>query len=816
MGGGNSLGTFNGSALTQALKLLLLRGVDKEGVPYRRVEVDVFSGASAGSLSLALMLRELASPDPDRKMAAKVRLIEEFGTEFTRKSKEEKEPLVAAQVLQDLQEEVWVREINLQKLLGTGSPEAARRTRFTSGLLDRRAVEDLARKHLPLPGMEGGKPGPAWEFSERQLLADRVLFASSIANLTPILADASMEFPVHESGRRGLSDGMTSRVHSELRVFDLHFNAVDTDLLTDPDIFPRRWCRYHTGPKVRDTELSGRGIGDIRQSRAWAKIAATSIASAAIPFAFEPVPLERRSYEFGETEGGRASRWPKALRGRDRHTFTYVDGGTFNNEPVREAFRLASFVDAQAPEGGFERLIIFVDPHLSSPDPSFCLPHHQLRMLDRPNRLLGSLDGTDLEKKTTLDRLIPLAGSVIQSITNESRVIEADKVFRTRNRFRIRNVIREELAGALESSPDPAVLASLAVKLRHLLELDRIGTMIPAGALSLEGELRRVLVEEGGPEGTLNTLSSRSPEDVRIFLEDPGAVPGEELGGWLRALTFVAVDRVMDLEGKMEGSQLVAISPATDPSDLSKLEELPGRMANGFGGFMSELAGEHEVELARYCAQLFLEASGRIKEKKLPEKPDFSRNRTQYLKDVQRGLESLEDRMVDVLAGSHVDLLGWIPARILRHLVQGKLAGFGRESVSSTLYELRLEVPNRKFEFDGRGWGDRDQRPTRINGKLYLITFATRQPGKGKVWGGPHVAKGKQRLRVDRRRKGGVAGKSFCTVALPKESTLKKGKTYSYPILTARVKKSDEGGHIQAKRWTIADGVEALDRNILE
>ena len=28
---------------------------------------------------------------------------------------------------------------------------------------------------------------------------------------------------------------------------------------------------------------------------------------------------------------------------------------------------------------------------------------------------------------------------------------------------------------------------------------------------------------------------------------------------------------------------------------------------------MSELAGEYEVELARYCAQLFLQAGGRIK-----------------------------------------------------------------------------------------------------------------------------------------------------------------------------------------------------------
>ena len=103
MGGGNSLGTFNGAALSQALKLLLLRGVDRRGEPYDAVEVDIFSGASAGSMSLALMLRGLLTPDSDRMMAAKVQLIAEFGAEFTQKPREPKRALIAAQILQDVQ-----------------------------------------------------------------------------------------------------------------------------------------------------------------------------------------------------------------------------------------------------------------------------------------------------------------------------------------------------------------------------------------------------------------------------------------------------------------------------------------------------------------------------------------------------------------------------------------------------------------------------------------------------------------------------------------------------------------------------------------
>ena len=54
MGGGVSLGSFCGSSMTEAVKLLILFG------RYKKVEIDAFSGASAGSLSLAIMMRYLA------------------------------------------------------------------------------------------------------------------------------------------------------------------------------------------------------------------------------------------------------------------------------------------------------------------------------------------------------------------------------------------------------------------------------------------------------------------------------------------------------------------------------------------------------------------------------------------------------------------------------------------------------------------------------------------------------------------------------------------------------------------------------------
>ncbi|MCP4292368.1 MAG: hypothetical protein GY780_11115, partial [bacterium] len=325
MGGGVSLGTFCGSALGEALKAVIIDGKDKNGDPFDNIVVDVFSGASAGSMSLAIMLRNLVHRTPSQNSKAKTALQQEFGSDFINLTQKKQRQLIAAQVVQDIQEEVWVREINLEKLMSGPGMET------TAGLVNRRAVEKIASRYLDFP--EGVK------LTGRQLLGNRVLFASTISNMTPIIADSRGEFEMHEVGYLGAADGMTSKIHRELRVFDLNFDDTTSTNRKQNEEHPGRWCRYHNGPKNKD---SHNGIGDLRERRCWAKIAATSIASGAFPGAFEPVVLERRDYEFG----GKNGFWPKQLASRDRHPFTYVDGGTFNNEPIREAFRMASFMDA--------------------------------------------------------------------------------------------------------------------------------------------------------------------------------------------------------------------------------------------------------------------------------------------------------------------------------------------------------------------------------------------------------------------------------------------------------------------------------------
>jgi hypothetical protein len=48
-----------GAALTEILRALVLHGQDRDGTPYERVVLDSMSGASAGAIALAILMRSL-------------------------------------------------------------------------------------------------------------------------------------------------------------------------------------------------------------------------------------------------------------------------------------------------------------------------------------------------------------------------------------------------------------------------------------------------------------------------------------------------------------------------------------------------------------------------------------------------------------------------------------------------------------------------------------------------------------------------------------------------------------------------------------
>lgn len=815
MGGGVSLGTFCGTALTQAIKLALVYGRDRQGQPYDRVEVDVFSGASAGALSLCAMLRSLAECDPALEVKARETVQSEFGDALNGLGQDRLKDLVAAQIAQFKQEELWSVEIKLDYLLGDGGDGQLRRR---ASLLDRGAVDRIARKHIVK------WPGGKADFGRRRLLADRVLYACTLSNLTPIVADATSSLPGNEAGYVGLADGLRSHSHRDLRVFDLHFTR---EQKPDDEEHPGRWCRYHNAKE------KGGKIGDLRETRSWAKIAATAIASGAFPGAFEPVVLRRRAYEYGRklwcaTFGIK----PAAYRADDEYSFTYADGGMFNNEPIREAFRLASFIDGHNPgQAGreVERLIVFVDPFVSDATPQFNLAVHRQWALEEPN-VFGSLDGYDLRRRNSLDRLVPHLGTLIGAISNESRTIETDRIAQVRNVFDLRTNIRASLDQTLATNAPVTEFDRLKEFIAGRLKESAIDEMIPPGPLTLEGELERVVAEESNREAALNIPPAdrvfaplRGKAGAFLQLADPSKSPAAR--EWLRVLSFVALDLILGLEGKLERARLVAIAPFRDLKAAEAAGrrppkiDLPGGRLGGFAGFMSDVPDQLEFKVARYCATEFLRECGvldpltplpSVQELQLPPE-DWSRLR----KDVERGLDRLSDRVAQLLNDSH--LISVFPGadallrKLAGQIARKAVARLDWEDHDRTIVELRIGVPNQRFELDGRGaFGGVDAAPVENERTLKweLITIATFDHDAGE-WSGGYVKDGT--LDVDEDGRLMLPDKDFCTIILPARKQVELARMRPIALLSLELNATDRGATVPATRWRLEDGVAPLD-----
>ncbi|NJM55087.1 MAG: hypothetical protein HC841_03455 [Verrucomicrobiae bacterium] len=816
MGGGVSLGTFCGTALTQAIKLALVFGRDRQGQPFGRVEVDVFSGASAGALSLCAMLRSLAECDPTLAARARLAVQTEFGTALDGMPPKRMEDLVAAQIAQFKQEELWSKEINLDSLLGNGGDGRLRRR---ASLLDRGAVDRIAKKHIVT------WPNGKADFKQKRLLADRVLYACTLSNLTPIVADASTSLPGHEVGYVGLADGLRSHSHRDLRVFDLHFTKEQNP--TDP-AHPGRWCRYHNAAE-KDGE-----IGDLREPKTWAKIAATAIASGAFPGAFEPIVLRRKDYEFGP-KLWRAT-FGKEAAALKEFSFSYADGGMFNNEPIREAFRLASFIDGHNPDdedNEVERLIVFVDPFVSEETPEFNLAVHRQWALEEPN-VFGGLDGYDLRQRNSLDRLVPHLGTLLGAISSESRTIETDRIAQVRDVFTLRTQIRASLDRTLAASAPTGEFAGLKEFIGKQLGNSKGDEMIPPGPLTIEREMERVIAEEAAREA-----QTKPPRPVPVFgslkshaadfLKLPDPAQAADAATWLRVLSFVAVDLILGLEGKLEHAKLVAIAPFHDLKAAEKAKrrpakiDLPGGRLGGFAGFMSEVADELEFRVARYCATEFLREC-EVLDPATPLPPYQGlvmppEDWRQFRQDIERGLDRLSDRVQQLLTDSH--LINVFPGadallrKLAGQIAKKKVAALDWEEHERTTVELRIVVPNERFELDGRGaFGGVDsapvENPTTL--KWELITIATFDHKSGE-WSGGFVKGGM--LDVDEDGRLMLPDRDFCTVKLPNREQVEVSRRRPTARMTLNLSPADRGRPVPAARWHIEDGVTSLDEELL-
>jgi predicted acylesterase/phospholipase RssA len=818
MGGGVSLGTFSGAALSEAIKqLILYGGYTENGVftRYKNIEIDVFSGASAGMMSLAIMLRGLSDHSNDERDKATAQLEKEFGATFIKNLHDNDnaryQQLIVAQVVQNLQESIWVEQINIDTLLGFFK-EKTQDLSYEPGILAREALLKIARENFQL-----GTSGQTL-FSRRQILASRVLVAASLANLTSIKYDArSKDDPSYIA----LGDAKTSYEHRELRVFDLNFETLAPDTIeSNPNDYPHKWVRYHMGAKAHNY------FGDIREKNAWAKIVATGIACGSFPFAFEPSVVTRHDFEYGVrrkegviTDNGD---WPEKLKGKDCYPFTYIDGGTFNNEPIREAYRLASFQDAGETEE-FDRVIIFVDPSVAGGDVNFRVPIHKEYYLRGRPVMLPDIRGYEVLRSTTADRLIGHAGTLVSAILNQARINEGDKIHRVIEQFHDSEEYRNFFLQLVEiDNVSDAYILNLRNFCRKMLGEIQINELLPPGAVTVPEELIRInrYIKGALTVADINHLMKGEFDQINAS--------GKQT--LTKTMIFLLIDLMIGVGGKVKDSKTIAIAPVKPRGNDFAPVFLPGGYFEAFAGFTSTTPNTYEIELAKYCAQVYLKKAGLIGgviAKQFTYRDFTPKEQKQFEEDFKSKLPIIEARISEILHDTEVLNVGGLIDKFVMNKISKKvneaLEAFKFINKSTTTYLLRIPVEKMNYQIASDTNGG-DISPIEVAGKngvtqhylMIELDFVTVDGENGKWEDTGHVHNG--RLLIEKNILGWKKlDRAWSNVQLPSAELLRDADLWPNPILELENTIGDDSHNKLYNKWTVPNsGVVPLEELLLQ
>ncbi|WP_378182282.1 patatin-like phospholipase family protein [Aquimarina sp. SS2-1] len=648
MGGGVSLGSFSGSALTEALKLLVLYGRDTNKKEYDQVIVDGMSGASAGAIALTIMLKclidyrsmiPLFSDQLTENDLLDEIIKEYFGGDSTKaeKHKNKFETLKALQLAQKIQYKLWVEEVDSVKLYGgkTDKKYVANPTESFS-LLDRKLLEDLTKKYL--------MTSDGVDISRRQLLdPNRVIFACSLTNLLPIEVDF-LKKGVTKNGtngkdklQRNFLKSVGSENHSELRVIDFVF---DEDAINQEEKeTDSRWLKFCNTPNSNiPTQFR------ITDKAAWATISASALACGAFPIAFEPVLLKRFKQEFGDNNGN--TNWPSSFieiqneieeyksdsanifkensffaeEGNNKlnyecFNFPYIDGGTFNNEPIREAFKIGSFQDFGRNTQNEERLVLFVDPIVRKEQ------YHSFKVSAfSPVKVSGS----EVSFKKELGKLFGNTSSILGVLTNQGSIKEEHKIIDIKENFALRKTIFNYLDANtdMSSNLNVEIIATAFNKIAKNLTngIISLGTRDPMEYFL--AEIRKNCEDENGNQMACFQILKKDLVELKklidqkikksetLKIDDAYRIlkleTKEDKNGFAQTVFKVIADFALNTDGKNENAYRAAILPVNKNLDTI---ELPGSEIEAFGGFASFKARKYAFEFARLSTLFSLKES---------------------------------------------------------------------------------------------------------------------------------------------------------------------------------------------------------------
>ncbi len=637
MGGGVSLGSYSGAALTEALKLLVLYGQDYEGNSYESVEVDGMSGASAGSIALAIMMRCLIDYKTllknklvQDKILVSIKELKDQGAVYqlndtssdiwnerlmwiinssykTVNNTHKMDQLVALEVAQIVQRIIWVDKLDVNLLF---KPEMDSGDDFKRqfGLLSRESAISAA-KEVRFPHLEEINVA-----ENKRILSDRALMVFTMANLTPISYGEKRtdqtDVPILV---KSLQNATTINNHNELRVFDFWFSKQ-----RDPD---KEDVRFITIP-----DNKGRKYTD---KNTWAEILSSSIASGAFPFGFPPAIITRYKDEYD------TGVWPniELIKGNsgdiksspDYLNFSYVDGGTFNNEPIKEAFKLGAFIDFQKKDPKIrekeDRLILFVDPSVPAGNRA-----NQLKSLDP----LREVKGIDNRKKAESFKMIDMAMDMVSMVVSQGEINEEAKIQSFYNSSLLNKSLFEyfdnldifDVKQLLKTSLLKNVWSNLenGLKSRHISVGTRHGHRLIFSKYIKLCNAKGVetnCLDENSIQTMYNELSKfamsghpNSPEQVesalRQIVNDAGCNPEIEVRNFGMSVFLAISEMALNQYGKDSSAERAGIFPVN--KDL-KIESLPGSDLAAFAGFASQKAREVCFAKGRFDSIVCLEST---------------------------------------------------------------------------------------------------------------------------------------------------------------------------------------------------------------
>lgn len=833
MGGGVSLGTFSGAALSETIKQQIVYGQYDTGkkdanntpiyAPYDSIEIDVFSGASAGAISLAIMLRILINPRDkyrflgyrsyeDLRTALEEKLSKQFGgklIELKMQSPKKYEQLLAAQTIQEFQDKVWSREVDLDRFLGTGAFDKDLTAK--PSFMDREVVDQLGKAifQFQIPTAE--------RLEHKILLGDRILFGCTLANLSHTLQTSKRTHFNDDktpSLIQALNDSSVDRIHSELRVFDLNFKTIQTN---EGRYYPLRWVQYHQDADLileqqdKDGHVYQKKVQDLAKNDVWREITATAIASAAVPFAFEPVVLNRYKYEFG-------SNWTKELQHKESYPFTYVDGGLFNNEPVKEAMRLASYIDTTNEHKDFDRQLIFVDPDVTELEHQFKIHAHESLSIGRS--IFSSK--TKVVPKSTILRLFSGMTHILSAILNEAQSIEVGKISNILQQFEHRKQMRQFYRGSIQGIPsDEQIISMRAYAIAELSKV-RSKLNLPENTLQIQHEFLRIIKEEQDFLAPVLPIENERLliDEINKFVYLPQPSSLEHARYWIFILSCLSLDIAMNLVGKTSQTKLVPIAPFNfyEESEEFRLMPLPGKGMAGFTGFASAEASNYEISYGKYCAKQILQELNLIAaaNQELPCPPPFDYREFDGLlkNNVRVSIVKRIKEMVPSGFTSIMPFLGGYLNESVQNFVENNIHG----NSHSTSFEFRIRVPNdlyvlKGFSPDGAALSKKNIQPLNIHGDYYLITKLS-YDFEEEQWKGSHT-NFMQHVYIDK-------SKFFEDIAalsleLPAMSLKNDAYLSPNPIFIADIRaglNTPSFKELSAKNWEFKSDVRPLDQHL--